>query len=87
MNGGVSIGQFCLISVVQVCGLASAALARISEGGCSQGLCYRIYLALLVLVAFMTVLNLWNPPQQWILSAVTLAIMVITATCDFRRPL
>lgn len=65
----------------------SAALARISEGRRWQALFQRMFIALLVIVAFTTVLNVWNAPQQWMMSATTLAVMVVTATCDFSRPL
>jgi hypothetical protein len=87
MFGGVDFSQLCVISSVQVCGLVSAALARISEGRPWQELFQRLFLALLVIVSFTTVLNVWNAPQQWILSATTLAVMVVSATCDFSRPL
>jgi len=87
MFGGVDFSQLCVISSVQVCGLLSAALARITEGRRWQELFQRMFMALLVIVAFTTVLNLWNAPQQWITSAATLAVMVVTATCDFSRPL
>ena len=87
MFGGVDFGQFCVISSVQVCGLLSAALARITEGRPWQELFQRMFMALLVIVAFTTVLNLWNAPQQWMMSATTLTVMVVTATCDFSHPL
>ena len=87
MFGGVDFSQLCVISSVQVCGLVSAALARITEGRRWQDLFQRMFMALLVIVAFTTVLNVWNAPQQWMMSATTLAVMVVTATCDFSRPL
>ena len=40
-----------------------------------------------MIVAFTNVLNVWNAPQHWMISAATLAVMVVTATCDFSRPL
>jgi len=86
MFSGVDFSQLCVISSVQVCGLISAALARISEGRRWQALFQRMFMALLVIVAFTTVLNLWNAPQQWIMSASTLAVMVVAATCDFSHP-
>ena len=87
MFGGLSSSQFCVLSAVQVCGLMSAALARISEGRPWQSLFQRMFVAFLVIVAFANVLNVWNAPQQWMMSATTLAVMVVTATCDFTRPL
>lgn len=87
MFGGLDFSQLCVISSVQVCGLISTALARITEGRRWQELFQRMFLALLVIVAFTTVLNLWNAPQQWMASATTLAVMIVTATCDFSQPL
>lgn len=87
MFGGVNFSQLCVISLVQVCGLACAALFRITEGRRWQALFQRMFLALLVVVAFTAILNVWNAPQQWIMSATTLAVMVVTATCDFKNPL
>ena len=87
MSGGVDFHQHCLISSLQVCGLLSAALSRISEGRRWQEIFQRIFFALLVIMAFTTVLNVWNAPQQWMMSATTVAVMVVTATCDFSWPL
>ncbi len=87
MFGGLDFNQFCVLSCVQVCGLASAALARITEGRPWQALFQRMFLGLLVIVAFTNVLNVSNAPQHWMTSAATLAVMVVTATCDFSRPL
>ena len=87
MFGGLNFSQLCVILSVQVCGLLSAALARINEGRRWQAVFQRVFMALLVIVAFTTVLNVWNAPQQWMMSATTLAVMVVTATCDFSRPL
>ena len=58
-----------------------------TEGRRWQDVFQRMFLACLVVVAFTTVLNLWNAPQQWMGSAATLTVMVVSATCDFSRPL
>jgi len=87
MFGGVDFNQLCVISSVQFCGLICAALARINEGRRWQALFQRMFLGLLVVVAFTAVLNVWNAPQQWMMSATTLAVMIVTATCDFSNPL
>ncbi len=87
MFGGVNFSQLCVISAVQICGLLSAALSRVTEGRRWQALFQRMFLALLIIVAFTAVLNVWNAPQQWIMSATTLAVMIVTATCDFKHPL
>jgi hypothetical protein len=87
MGSGISIGQLCVLCSVYGCGLISAALARIMEGGRWQALAQRLFLGLLVIVAFTTILSVSNAPQHWFISASTLAVMVVTATCDFAHPL
>ena len=87
MSGGIDFGQLCVLFSVQTVGLISAALARIMEGGRWQGLTQRLFIGLLVVVAFTTILSIWNAPQQWFMSSATLAVMVVTATCDFAHPL
>jgi hypothetical protein len=87
MYGGVTIGQLCVLCSVHGCGLLSAALARMLEGGRWQEVSQRIFVGLLVVVAFTTALSLGNASQHWFLSAGTLAIMVVTAVCDFANPL
>jgi hypothetical protein len=87
MFSGVSLSQLCVISFVQVCGIVCAALARMAEGRRWQGLVHRLFLGVMVIVAFTSVLIIWNAPQQWMISATTLTVMVVTATCDFSRPL
>ena len=86
MFGGLDFSQLCVISSVQSVDY-SAALARITEGRRWQPLFQRLFVGLLVVVAFTNVLNVWNAPQHWMMSATTLAVMVVTATCDFSRPL
>jgi hypothetical protein len=87
MSNGLTFGQLCVLFSVHGCGLISAALARIMEGGRWQALAQRSFLGLLVIVAFTTILSVSNAPQQWFMSSTTLAVMVVTATCDFARPL
>ena len=87
MFSGVDFGQLCVISSVQFCGLVCAALARMFEGRRCQAFFQKMVFGLLVIVAFTAVLNLWNAPQQWMMSATTLAVMIVTVTCDFSNPL
>jgi hypothetical protein len=87
MFSGLDFSQLCLVSSVQVCGIIVAALSRIAAGQHWQALFQRMFLGLLVVVAFTAVLIVWNAPQHWMMSATTLAVMIVTATCDFSRPL
>ncbi len=86
MNG-ITIGQLCVLCSVHGCGLVSAALSRMMEGGPWQALSQRIFVGLLVVVAFTTAITLGNASQHWFMSAATLAVMVVTAVCDFANPL
>jgi hypothetical protein len=79
--------QICVLLSVHGCGLLSAALARIMAGGPWQALCHRLFIGLLIIVAFTAVLSLGNAPQHWFISAATFAVMVVTATADFAHPL
>jgi hypothetical protein len=87
MFSGLDFSQLCVVSSVQFCGILCAALSRIAEGQRWQALFQRMFFGLLVVVAFTAVLNVWNSPQHWMMSATTLAVMVVTATCDFSRPI
>ena len=80
-------GQLCVLLSVHGCGLLSAALARIMAGGPWQAFCHRLFIGLLIVVAFTTILSLGNAPGHWFMSATTFAVMVVTATADFARPL
>ena len=85
--GGISATQFGVLAAVQVLGLISAALARMAEGRAWQAWSQRLFLGLLFLVGFTTILALTCAPQQWMMSATTLTVMVVAAVCDFNHPL
>ena len=87
MSNGINFNQFCLLFSLYGCGLISAALARLLEGGSWQHLSQRLFVGLLIIVAFTAVLSIGKAPQHCFLSAATLAVMVVTATCDFAHPL
>jgi hypothetical protein len=57
------------------------------EGGRWQAMAQRLFVGLLVVVSFTTVLLVWDAPQHWFMSSATLAVMIVTATCDFARPI
>ena len=73
----------CALGAVQVFGLVSAAVARMAEGSRRQSLCQRIFFACLGLVGLATALTVAVASGIWILSAGTLSLMVLMATCDF----
>jgi len=63
----------------------SAWLARLSEGSARQAACQRFFLACLLLVGLGTIASLALVPTYWVASGTTLSLMVLAATCDFRR--
>lgn len=67
----------------QLLGLASAALARLSEGSRYQASGQRLFFASLGLVGLTIVAALLLGPGYWLTSGATFSLMVLTATCDF----
>ena len=86
MIGPEVSSAFWFLAAVQLVGLASAWLARLSEGSCHQTDCQCLFLGCLGMVGVATVTALWMGPGWWLGSGATLSVMVVTATCDFRRP-
>ncbi len=70
---------------IQVLGLLSAAVARLSEGSRRQASSQRFFLGCLGLVGGTTMLCLGLWPGCWLASGSTLAVMVLGVTCDFGR--
>ncbi len=76
---------FWSLASIQLIGLLSACLARLSEGSVRQVACQRFFLACLLLVGLGTIASLTLIPAYWVASGTTLSLMVLAATCDFRR--
>ena len=76
---------FWALAAIQVLGLSSACLARLSEGFGFQSLCQFAFFGCLALVATATVVSSQLGPNHWHTSGITLAVMVVLAVCDFRR--
>lgn len=74
------------VATVQVLGLLSTAVARLSEGSCSQTACHCLFYASLLLVGLMTLVALTLGLGCWLLSGVVFSLMVLAATWD-PRPL
>ncbi len=72
-----------ILVTVQLAGLSSAWLARLSEGSRGQTSCQRIFLACLGLVGVATVLSLFMTAGTWMFSGATLSLMVLAAVWDF----
>lgn len=69
---------------IQIAGLSSAWLARLSEGSRNQASCQRLFFALLGLVGVATMATVALGPRYWLASGATLSAMVLGAIWDFR---
>jgi hypothetical protein len=68
---------------IQLLGLGIAWGARLSEGSAHQGTLQLLFFAVLTLVGGATIIALGLGPGCWLACGVTLALMVLTVTCDF----
>jgi hypothetical protein len=84
MNGIESSSVVWLLTSVQVIGLISAWLARVSEGSSRQTVSHGFFLVCLGVVGFATAAGLTIGPGCWLTAATTLATMILIAICDFR---
>ncbi len=69
---------------VQVIGLLSAWLARLSEGSCNQVWCQRLFVACLAIMGMTTMAFVAVGTRQWLASGTTMSVMVLAAVWDFR---
>jgi hypothetical protein len=70
---------------VQLLGMTSAWVARLSEGSVYQAFCQRLFFLSLVLMGLATMVTAAARPGLWMTSAVTLAISLLVVICDFRH--
>jgi hypothetical protein len=69
---------------IQIAGLASAWLARLSEGSPRQASCQWLFLGCFGLLGLVTMASAAVGPRFWLVSGTTLSIMVLGAIWDFR---
>jgi hypothetical protein len=69
---------------VQLAGIVSAWMVRISEGSIGQIHCQRFFLGCLAIVGLLTILSVALGAASWLLSGATLAIMVLAVIWDLR---
>ena len=74
-----------LFVAIEVAGLTSAWVARLSTGSRRQTSCQYLFLGCLALMGGAAFASLGFGPGCWLVSSVTLALMILTVTCDFRR--
>jgi len=85
MNGFDSPTVLWLLVAAQFLGVSSAWLARLSEGSSCQAVSQYVFFGVLPLMGVITAAALTIGPGCWMTCSATLAIMVLTVTCDFRR--
>ena len=74
-----------LFGGVQLLGMTSAWIARLSEGTVHQAFCQRLFFLSLVLMGLATMLTAAARPGLWMTSAVTLALSLLVVICDFQH--
>ena len=85
MNGFDSPTMLWLLIAAQCVGFGSAWLARLSEGSCCQAISQCLFVGILPIMGVVTALAFAVSPGWWLACSATLAAMVLTVTCDFRR--
>ncbi len=73
------------LAAVQVFGLFASLGTRLSAGSRFEGKCRCLFVALLGLAGMGTLVALAMTPAYWVVSGASLSVMVLVATCDFRR--
>jgi hypothetical protein len=73
-----------ILVFIQITGLASALVARLSEGSRTQVPCHRVFLGLLGLMGVITMVGVVVGPRYWIASGLTLSVMILGAIWDVR---
>jgi hypothetical protein len=76
---------FAIAITVQLVGLLSVVLTRLSERSAAQALCQHVFLASLVIVGAIAVIAIWYDISCWAICATTLPLMAVGATIDLHR--
>lgn len=74
------------LAAVQLLGMVSAWVARLSAGSANQDRWQRLFFFSLCAVGAATMLSLRLPPFCWCVSAVLFTLTIMVVVCDFRRP-
>jgi len=80
-----SVDLYWVLGSLQVLGLLTAWMARVSEGSRWQSLFQHVFLGGLILMGGASVVSLDLGSGCWLTCGTTLSLMVLMATCDFRR--
>ncbi|MEX0676135.1 MAG: hypothetical protein WD063_03620 [Pirellulales bacterium] len=71
------------LGLIQIAGLLSAWLARLSEGSSRQVWCQRLFVGCLALVGLSTMVVVALGARYWVASGATLSAMILAAVWDF----
>jgi hypothetical protein len=84
----IDLDLFCnlwAIAAVQLIGMASALLARLSRGSVHQRGCQRLFFVSLIALGGATMMSLRLTPACWLVSAVIFTLTIMIVVCDFSR--
>jgi hypothetical protein len=73
-----------LLGLIQITGLASAWLARLSEGSPREAICQGLFVGCLAVVGALTMIFVALGIHHWLASGATLAVMLLAAIWDFK---
>ena len=82
MDPTSSIAVVSVFGLVHLAGLASAWLARASEGSRCQTSCQWLFISCLGAVGLATIVSHQLGAGLWVISGTTLSVMVVAATYD-----
>jgi hypothetical protein len=85
MNGFNSTTALWLLAATQVFGVLSACATRLSEGSSRQAISQLVFLAMMPLTGMAAVVAFTIGLGWWLACSATLALMILTVTCDFRN--
>ena len=80
-----SLAFLGLALFVQLIGLLSVALARVSERSAAQALCQQFFVVCLLMVGGISVLAIHLGADSWLICATMLPLMAVGATLDLQR--
>jgi hypothetical protein len=72
------------LGFVQIAGLVSAWLARVSEGSRGQASCHRLFFACLGVIGLASLASVALGPRYLLVCSLTLSVMVLVAVWDVR---
>jgi hypothetical protein len=84
MNGFESTTVLWIFIAAQLLGVVSAWLVRLSEGSICQSVGQYMFFCFLPLIGVAAMVAWAIGPGCWLGCSTTLAVMVLTVTCDFR---